>query len=85
MKTWWHNEHVHDMGMLCVPPHLVFGLSTIDSSTRDSSIIFVFQLLIASRKEFKGGVWGVEPPRFSIYVLGLVSREYDVLVFRTTS
>ena len=56
---------------------LVFG-----SSTCDSSIIFAFQLLIASHKQL-GGFWGAEPPvlAFSLRVLGSVSQEYDVLVF----
>ena len=39
---------------------LVFGSSTIDSSTRDSAIIFALQLLIASHKQL-GGFWGAEP------------------------
>ena len=61
---------------------LVFGSSTINSSTCDSSIISALQLLIASHKQFRG-FWGAVPPvlAFSLRVLGLVSREYDVLVF----
>ena len=43
----------------------VFGSSTIDLSTHDSSIIFALQLLIASHKQFKGGFWGAEPSSFS--------------------
>ena len=60
---------------------LVFGSSTINSSTRDSSIIFALQLLTASHKQLRG-VLGAEPPvlAFSLRVLGLVSQEYDVLV-----
>ena len=62
---------------------LVFSLSTIDSSTRDSSIIFALQLLIASHKQLRGGSGGQSPPvlAFSLGVWGLVSQEYDVLVF----
>ena len=45
---------------------------------------FALQLLIASHKQLKG-VLGAEPPppvlAFSLRVLGLVSQEYDVLVF----
>ena len=57
---------------------VVFG-----SSTPDSSTIFAFQLLIASHKQFRGGSGGQSPPvlAFSLRVWGLVSREYDVLVF----
>ena len=40
----------------------------------NSSILFVLQILIASHKQFSGfSVW--------LRVLGLVSQEYDVLVF----
>ena len=64
---------------------LVFGSSTIDSSTRNSSIIFALQLLTASHKQLRGGSGGQSPPppvlAFSLRVLGLVSQEYDVLVF----
>ena len=62
---------------------LVFGSSTIDSSTHDSSIIFALQLLIASHKQFRRGSGGQSPPvlAFSLRVFGLVSQEYNVLVF----
>ena len=52
------------------------------SSTPDSSTIYALQLLIASHKQFRG-VLGAEPPvvAFSLGFLGLVSQEYDVLVF----
>ena len=61
---------------------VVSGSSTPDSSTPDSSTIYTLQLLIASHKQFRG-FWGAEPPvlAFSLGVLGLVSQEYDVLVF----
>ena len=62
---------------------LVFSLSIIDLSTRDSLIIFALQLLIASHKQFKGGSGGQSPPvlALSLRVWGLVSQEYGVLVF----
>ena len=44
---------------------LVFSLSTIDLSTRDSSIIFALQLLY-SEPQTAWGVLGAEPPSFSI-------------------
>ena len=61
---------------------LVFGSLTINSSTRDSSIIFALQLLIATHKQLRGASGGQSPPvlAFSLRVLGLVSQEYDVLV-----
>ena len=64
------------------PAWVVSGSSTPDSSTPDSSTIYTLQLLIASHKQFRG-FWGAEPPvlAFSLGVLGLVSQEYDVLVF----
>ena len=42
---------------------LVFGSSTIDSSTRDSSITryFALQLLIASHKQLRGVLGGGAP------------------------
>ena len=56
---------------------LVFG-----SSTCNSSIIFVLQLLIATHKQLRGGSGEQSSPvlAFSLRVLGLVSQEYDVLV-----
>ena len=62
---------------------VVSGSSTPDSSTRDSSTIYALQLLIASHKQFRGGSGGRSPPvlAFSLGVWGLVSQEYDVLVF----
>ena len=53
------------------------------SSTIDSSIILRFNYLIASHKQFRGVLGGSLPPvlAFSLRVLGLVSQEYDVLLF----
>ena len=61
----------------------VFSLSTINSLTHDSSIIFALQLLTASHKQFRGVLGGQSPPvlAFSSRVLGLVSQEYNVIVF----
>ena len=44
---------------------------------------FALQLLIASHKQLGGGSGGQNSPvlAFSLRVLGLVSQEYDVLVF----
>ena len=62
------------------------GSSTPDSSTSSLSTIFALQLVIASHKQFRGGgggSGGQSPPvlAFSLRVWGLVSWEYDVLVF----
>ena len=46
---------------------LVFGSSTIDSSTCDSSVIFAFQLLIASHKQFGGVLGGRAPMRNTMF------------------
>ena len=63
---------------------VVSSSSTPDSSTPSSSTIFALQLLIAGHKQFRGVLGGQSPPilAFSLRVLGLVSREYDVLVCR---
>ena len=76
MESESHRNLVSNIG-------LVFGLSTINSSTHNSSIIFALQLLIASHKQLRGGSGGQSPPvlAFSLRVLGLVSQEYDVFVF----
>ena len=67
----------------CPGSRVVSGSSTPDSSTPSSLTIFALQLLIAGHKQFRGGSGGQSPPvlAFSLRVLGLVSREYDVLVF----
>ena len=69
-------------------PHIPFKLVSLarvvsGSSTPSSSTIFALQLLIAGHKQFRGGSGGQSPPvlAFSLRVLGLVSREYDVLVY----
>ena len=76
--------------VLCFTPgasmldkRVVSGSSTPDSSTPSSSTIFALQLLIAGHKQFRGGSGGQSPPvlAFSLGVLGLVSQEYNVLVF----
>ena len=75
---------------LAEPPNLwvVSGSSTPSSSTPDSltpssSTILALQLLIAGDKQFRGSSGGQSPPvlAFSLRVWGIVSREYDVLVF----
>ena len=60
---YWHNDShpvYADLGCWSTV-QLVFGSSTIDVSTRDSSIIFALQLLIASHKQLRGGSGGQSP------------------------